>query len=141
MSDSPSSTHEPNPPVSTPVALLAIVVVTIAAVAVVGYVVFDLSEDEGVVPQVEWSLTNGDQPTLHHQGGDDIDCALLTVEGDLGSGETLCTYFDGEITEGDSAALMDTGSEDGTIVLMWYDVETEVYSPLQQWSYPLEEQD
>lgn len=112
-----------------------VLLLTLVLTAVVGIYLFDFTEDEPV-PEVVWSLSNGDEPVLHHQGGDQVDCNRIIVEGDLGNGEDLCSYFDDDIiSEGDSAPLMDTSGESGSIVLSWHDVETDRLIPLTQWDY------
>jgi len=110
-------------------------IVTLIAVAAVGVFLFDF-ETEEPVPQVIWTLSNGETPTLHHEGGDEVRCERITVGGELGTGETLCAFFTEEtVTEGASAQLMDTGSQEGTIVLYWYDEETQQNIALVQWEY------
>lgn len=123
-------------PVSPITGVVIILVVTLMLTAVVGLLLFDFTEDEPV-PEVVWSLSNGDVPVLHHQGGDAVNCERIFIEGDHGSGEDLCTYFEEDIIqEGDSAALMDTGGEAGSIVLAWHDVETDRTLPIIQFDYP-----
>lgn len=123
-------------PMSTRLAVAFVLGVTLVLAVIVGVVFFDFAEEEPV-PQILWSLADDDGPVLYHNGGDEVRCDRILVEGDLGRGEDLCTYFDGEmIEEGDSARLMDPAGTSGTIVLAWHDVETDRTIPLVQFEYP-----
>ncbi|MFW6153133.1 MAG: type IV pilin [Halobacteriota archaeon] len=122
-------------PMPTREAVVFVLGVTLVLTAIVGFVLFDFTEEEHV-PQVRWTLADEDGPVLHHDGGDPVRCDRIRVEGDLGRGEDLCTCFDDQlIEEGDSARLMDPEGTAGTIVLAWHDVETDRTIPLAQFEY------
>lgn len=123
-------------PMPTRLAVAFVLGVTLVLASLVGVVLFDFTEEEPV-PQVMWSLSDDDGPVLYHNGGDDVRCDRIFVEGELGRGEDLCTYFDDElIEEGDSARLMDPEGASGTIVLAWHDIETDRTIPLVQFEHP-----
>lgn len=104
---------------------------TLVLVIAVGGVLFDFAEDEGTPPEVNWEFEPSDPPVLTHGGGDSVDCDRIFLGGDLGTGESLCTYFDGDvISEGDSTSLMPVGNTTGTITLEWEDRETGQVYPL-----------
>lgn len=128
--------HADERPVRPVVGAIIFFAFTLLLVAIVGLTVFDLTEDEGAPPQVNWNLTNGDQPLLQHDGGDEVQCDRVSVEGSLGSGQTLCAFFDEElIVSGDAARLMATDGQSGSIELVWHDVETGRSFTLIQWEY------
>lgn len=119
-----SASQQPNR-LSTAIGVAIILALTLLLVAGVGAVLFDLEPDEGGPPEVAWEVEAADPPVLIHNGGDDVDCERVLLGGTLGTGENLCTYFDGPvISDGDSAELEGITPRNGTIVLKWEYTET-----------------
>lgn len=103
-----------------------ILALTLVLAAGVGGLLFDLDPQEPGPPEVLWDLEDSDPPVLTHVDGESVECDRLFVGGELGSGLSLCEYFDSDIiSEGDSAELMPIDGESGSIVLEWYDAETD----------------
>ena len=107
------------------VGVVIIIALTLLLVAGTAAVLFELAPDEGGPPEVAWQIDPGDPPVLTHGGGDPVDCERVLLGGELGDGESLCTYVDEPvITEGDTVLLTGFEGRSGTIVIQWKDVET-----------------
>lgn len=105
--------------------VLIILAVTAALVVGTGVMLFNLDRSDGGPPEVAWQVEGDNPPHLVHGGGDPVECERLFIAGDLGSGESLCVYFDtSPITEGDTAALWSLEDRSGSFVLQWEDTDT-----------------
>lgn len=122
-SDPGDAVHQPRR-LSVAIGVAIILGLTLVLVVGVSAVLFELDANDDGPPEVLWEFDPSDPPVLTHDGGDTVECDRVFVGGDLGSGASLCTYFDGEtISEGDSAELTPVGNETGQIVLEWEDRE------------------
>lgn len=126
-------------PVSTPLGIAMVLAVTLVLAAAVGLVLFEFPEEHRV-PEIEWSIEEADdRPILRHNGGETVPCDRFEVRGDFTDGASLCGFFDGErIGQGDAAALMDTGGQEGRLELVWYDPGTDRWLSIFQRRYPPE---
>lgn len=131
MEDWPNPDDRAVPPV---VGVVVLVAITIALAAIVGITVFTIADDRGVPPTTGWSLD--DSGELQHEGGDDVLCDTLYLEGDIEPDhQPACAVFD--LEEGEYITAGDRGQvsqPNGTVYLIWHDVETDQRIILDQWT-------